>query len=422
MSITYDLDWLKSAHVADLHAVLKDPAARETVNALLRTPEGAEIASEMINSSGTYIPVSQRPPDPDEEAAIAADHARADAQAAADAAAAPPAVEVPPAPVAPAPPVAPQKIVIDYQVADENGAPIGRPTHLEGFTPEEIYGKFKAAHINAVRYAERMKRAKVQGAQSHIERQQTQQAAATSQAEADIAMQEAAKDVTKLPDAVKKITAADRAQKIADETAKQHGLIVAELWLADHKEDFVVCDANNKIIGEWIKSAGPNGTPLEWTYDNLELAFEANKARLAKPTHVAPVVETSAPSADNPPAVAPEVAAPAPIAPVAPTTTEPASNVEAPASQPASATTAPTPVAATNTPAARRPGVNGSLPPGSLSAQRPSASQEPVASTKIQLLEEIKHMTPAEYRSKLKNRKYCEQLVAAGIPVVGYSA
>jgi hypothetical protein len=417
-TITYDLEWLKSAEIKDLHAALRNPAALATVNALLRTPEGAIIAYDMINTpSDKYVPVSKRAPEENEEAAIAADVALADTQAALDAAA------VAPAAVAPAPLVEEKKkIVVDYQATAEDDAPIGRPTHIEGWDYPEVIEKVKAAHINAVRYAERMKKAKVQGAQSHIERQQVRQAAAASQAEADIAMQEAAKDVTKLPDAVKKITAADRAQKIADETARQHGVIVADLWLADHKEDFVVCDANNKIIGEWIKSAGPNGTPLEWTYDNLELAFEANKARLARPTYVAPVVETSAPPANNPPAAVPAVAVAAPIAPVAPTTVGPASNVETPASQPASATTAPTSVAATNAPAARRPGVNGSLPPGSLSAQRPSVSQEPVASTRSELLRQIAKMPREEYRKQLKNAKFVAQLEAAGIPVVGQRA
>lgn len=407
-----NMDWLKAATLEDLKAVLRGPAVeREQANLLLRTPEGAAIAAEMINNKD-YVPVSKRVPDAEEEAAIAADTTLADQQAAADAAAA--AAAVPP-------PVVEEKkkIVIDYQVTAEDGTPIGRPTHFEGWTPEEIYAKYQAAHINAVRYAERVKKGRVQSVESQTEQKELQQNALKSKAEADAAVAEASKDTSKLPEAIRKVTKADREAQIAAETARTHGEIIAKTWMADHKEDFLPCEANSKIIGEWLKA-----NSLEFSYDNLELAYTANETRLAKPEPPAPVVAASAALVENPPVVAPAVAAaeaPSITAPAA-AAAVPASTTATSASQPASTVPAPTPVAATNTPAARRPGVNGSLPPGSLTAGRPSGAQTPVVSTAAELKREIARMPRGEFQKKLKDANYVKRLIAAGIPVVGHSA
>src|ERR1700676_1751573 len=45
----------------------------------------------------------------------------------------------------------PKKIVLEYQVKDENGNPIGRPTHLEAASHEELIEKMKEAHVQATR-------------------------------------------------------------------------------------------------------------------------------------------------------------------------------------------------------------------------------------------------------------------------------
>jgi 8-oxo-dGTP diphosphatase len=102
------------------------------------------------------MPPADEPVSEEEQAAIDADNARAEEQAAADEVVEP-VVEVvaPPAPKVEAPKV---KIVRDYQVEDEQGKPLGRRTHIEGWTNEEIYAKYEAAHTNAVRYAERLKK------------------------------------------------------------------------------------------------------------------------------------------------------------------------------------------------------------------------------------------------------------------------
>ena len=51
-----------------------------------------------------------------------------------------------------------EKIVRDYQATDDEGNPIGRRTHLEADTWEDMSKKLEEAHVNAVRYAERMKK------------------------------------------------------------------------------------------------------------------------------------------------------------------------------------------------------------------------------------------------------------------------
>jgi hypothetical protein len=114
--------------------------------------------------------------------------------------------------------------------------------------------------------------------------------------------------------------------------------------------------------------------------------------------------------ASIPPAAAAPVVAPAAVTPLVAT---PAAS-RPPASAPIS-----TPVAAVpNPPAARRPGVNGSLPPGSLSAERPSVVQQP-STTRADLLKEVNKLSREEFRRKLRDANFVKRLEAAGIPVLG---
>ena len=160
-----------------------------------------------------------------------------------------------------------------------------------------------------------------------------------------------------------------------------------------------------------------NGLTL--TYENLENAYAANETKLVKPS--ARPVEEPAVEAPNAPAAAPAaIAAPAPVIPApAPVATVPAPATP-PASQPVVPAPSPTPVAAPNTPAARRPGVNGSLPPGTLTAARPAAQQIPEQTIIDDFLKQVDKMPAAEYRKKLATSKqFRDQLRAAGIVVLG---
>ncbi len=432
-----DMAWLETATLPDLMAVLQmakiNPQKLAEVNALLATPEGKELANDMLNDPD-YVPKSMRQPSAEEAAQIAADTQLAEQQAAEDAAAAaedaaaaaaaaavaPPVVE-PVVPVVEAP--KPVRNVLEYQVTDDNGQPIGRATHIEYSSEEELITKMRNAHENAMRYAERMKRAQHNQRESGklaAETQQAQTQATQAKAEAEAATQVVVteKDPVKIAEAVKKITAAERSQQIAHETARRTGELIGTIWMADHKQDYLPCKANSDVIGQWLKD-----NQRAFTYENLEEAFAATEHRLAKPVAQAPVEVPAAPVA-NPPAVAPVVPAaqvapivqPAPVAPVTLSTATPPVSTPpvaiAPEPSPAAA-----PIAQ---PAARRPGVNGSLPPGTLTAARPTVVQQSQAATKEELLRVIDKMSPEQYRQKLKTSKqFRDQLEAAGIPVAG---
>jgi hypothetical protein len=439
-----DIVWLRSATLADLKAVMLDPVTREQANNLLRTSEGAKIASEMLNDPD-YVPVSKRAPEGEEAAAIAADEARAAEQAAVDAAAAaaplvPPTLPTPPP--APAPPsyeaedaeareagvvvtrdaqghIA--KLVQNYQVTDEaTGSPIGRPTHLEAKSWPEMVSKQKTAHLNAVRFAERTKRNQNKSRELIAQTQEAQQTAAKARQEADEATQAIVKekDPVKVAEAINKVTKADREQQIADQAAVERGKVIGRIWMADHADDFYACDANSNLIGGWLKENN-----LVLSYENLDKAFEATRQRLA------PVVSNPQPAIETPAAPAPNVPAPAPVAPVAvppsiPAPAAPAAEPVPPAAvpppQPAVPAPAPTPAAAPIAqPPARRPGVNGSLVPGASSAARPTVVALPKETVRAELLKVIQGMKPEEYRLKLRTSKeFRAQHEAAGIPVL----
>jgi hypothetical protein len=414
-----DMNWLESATLADLKSAMRNPSQLAAVNALLQTPEGKAIASDMLNDPD-YVPKPRdATPTPEEAAQIAADLAIANQQEAEATAAKlaevaqPKAAEV----VPPAPVEEKKKIVVDYQVTAEDGTPLGRPTHIEGWSYDEVIEKLKAAHVNAVRYAERVKKNKVTSIEARTQQKQAEEQVQKSEQEASVAVEEAAKekDPIKLKNAISKVSKADRDAEIARETAKAQGAVIGNAWMADHKEDFQPCEANAKIIGDWLAT-----NQLELSYENLELAFVANETRLAKPVPQAPVVETPAVAVANPPANAsavPAVATPSITAPPA-ASAEP---VLPPATQPSqpvvAASESPSAAAPNAQPAARRPGVNGSLPPGTMSAQRPVAQQQPQTTTRAELLKDMKKMSSDELRKKLKNTEYVSKLRAAGIPV-----
>jgi hypothetical protein len=68
-------------------------------------------------------------------------------------------------------------------------------------------------------------------------------------------------------------TPEERNAGIARESARKHGEIIANAWMADHKDDFEPSQKNGEILGEWLTQ---NSRVL--SYENLELAFQAKKA------------------------------------------------------------------------------------------------------------------------------------------------
>lgn len=455
-----NIDWLRSAGLDELKSAMRSGNdVLSAVNALLNTPEGKQIANEMLNDPD-YVPVSRRQPNPDEATQIAADEDRAaaaaveaerqqqqEAQAAELAAAAAPTVDLEALAVKNAAEDAEarkigativrnssgeiDKIVLDYQVRNDEGRPVGRATHFEGRTWIEVLGKVVTAHANAVTYGERIKNNRFKQSQAAFESTERSAAATAARAESERLAAEAVneKDPAKMQEAVKKAATAERDAQIAEQAIKAHGKIIAETWMADHKEDFYVCQASIDLMGAYMKA---NNLPM--SYENLERTFAAVKHQLppvpAEGQHgFATAVPTSAavPTNTAPAAAAATVAQPASIPSTATAAPAPETQSAQPTVAPPAAASAPATTSATaNQPTvARRPGVNGGLQPGSMSAARPSASttQQTPQETRSQLLREIGKMDPAIYRKKLTTDKnFRDRLIAAGIPVAGYRA
>lgn len=423
--MAYDIEWLRGATFAELKGVLRlGGQALFEVNALLQTPEGKKIGYEMVNDPD-YVPVTKRVVDPDEQEQIDADLARANAEETADAAlqadeaAAAAALSTPVVPVTPEVKAVepPKKIVREYQIKDEDGRPIGRPTHFEGWTPEEIYAKYEAAHTNAVQYAERIKRNQQRLSAAAASTREAQSKRQQSEAEAAQALEQIAKDPTKVVDAVRKANVADKSRAEAEREAMQYGQLIADTWMFDHKHDFKPCDANSAAIMGWL---GQNS--LEPSYENFEKAFKATQSRLVRPEPVEDIATTVV----NPPVAAP-VAVSVPAAPIAPPTAPAAATVPTETQptlpQATADTSKSTPADATIAQPARRAGVNGGIAPGQLSAERPQVVNTPSTTSNEEFLKKVTRMPREEYRKKLDTSKqFRDQLRAAGIRVLGRHA
>ena len=427
-----DLAWLEAATLEDLKSAMRaGPEVLGEVNALLQTPEGKKIASEMLNDPD-YVPKSRRQPTPEEAAQVAADTARAEAEAAAAAAVVVP-VSVPVVPSYEAEDAALRKegitvqrdaqgaitrIVQDYQVLGENDHPIGRPTHLEARNWPELVLKQKAAHENAVRYAERVKTNKIKQSTETLKTFEASDAAELAHNESVKFATEAVneKDPAKMQIAVQKSIDAERKSQESLTAARERGAIIAESWMETHEDDFLPCQAATQILSDWLNQ---NKKPI--TFANLEAAYSATKHQLPKPERPAVAVAPAAP-VDNPPAAAAVASAPVtpPIpAPMASAAATPSTAAPVASSQPPASAPAPAPVAAAKSAeATRRPGVNGGIVPGSLSAQRPTETVQPTT-TRAELLHEVNKMSRDEYRRKLKDANFVKRLEAAGIPVAG---
>lgn len=276
----------------------------------------------------------------------------------------------------------PKVFSVDYQVRDEKGNPIGRPTHLEAPTEEGLRAKLIEAHTQATRAFHRLKEQKT------TFKQPTQSPVHTEKI-SDDELKQALNDIRSedpkvSAEAQAKITLEERrkaqeAQRLYLEEQASYA------FLRKHIHDFNNCEANVKMIDEYIKE-----NKLEWTLDNLELAF------IAKESELAPVVQPVAPvtPANPAPAVSPVVTTPA--VPVAVQPVVPAPAAPAVPNNPA--------------PAVPKPGVNGGVVPGESSGIRPPA--KPTGLT----AEEIRSWDGATMRKNMANpamRAQIEAFVAA---------
>lgn len=303
-------------------------------------------------------------PDPEPTAEEVAAQEEADAQAVAqaevDAAAALAAKDAADAAAAQAAEAAkPKKIVVEYQATDEAGQPIGRPTHLEAASWEEMSKKQTDAHINALRYAERIKNRKVTQKQPESPRPElTQEELVAAAADLD------SDDPVKKAAAIRKLNRTDLIEKeleeAAIETKNAREASISYAFMRNHLHDFNPCAANGQLLSDYLKDNN-----LEWTEDNLEEAFSKVENQLA------PVVKPE-PVAPNAPAEPTPV--PAAVVPAAPAAEPVAAPVVASAPAPA----------APNAPAPARRVPSGGIQPGSLTAGRP-ATAKPAGLTKAQI-------------------------------------
>lgn len=305
------------------------------------------------------------------------------------------------------------RYVEEYQVAGEDGKAIGRPTHLEARTLPEFLSKKREVHTQATRAFHRLKQQKLTFKQ---EPKTILSPEAISEA-ARIALE--SKDSSKVTDVIHAAIESEykkREDEIAEKMWQEQGARISNAFMRNHLHDYIPCDANKKVLDDYFAEQ-----KLEFTLDNLEAAFDdlMSENKLVKVSNI--FTQRQAAEAVNPASEAAVVASVPPVIPVAEVSAAVTASVT-PAQPvavvvPVVEATAPTPAAALNAqPAARRPGVHGSIAPGSLSAQRPGTPDP--ALTRKEFLKTVREMEPAVMKAKLKNDpQFVQQLLAYGIKI-----
>lgn len=379
-------DFILNMSKEELHKVVKDPVKMAEINAFLLTPEGRGVVAEI--ASGASEPLIEEPVEGAEviETPVVqefnqeeADRQAAEAKSVTERSAA---IQVEDARKAEedAALIAARitvyrdaagnitKLVQEYQPDDENGNPIGRQTHLEARSWVELVKKQKEVNIQITRAFHRLKDQKTTFTKKLAEPIKIPNVPLMSEDDRiQAAIDLNSDDEMVVVRAERKLRSDDilRGQQqkaVADEQARQK--IVSDSFKARHVRDFNPCQANAKLITDYLKEqADADGNPLAWTEDNLELAFAATEPQLV-PVQ-APVVEETVPQVTNTPAVSTaQHTLKAPTSEIQPTPTAEATLVTPVA--PAATPNPPAPV--------RRPGVNGGLQPGQSTGLRPAAT------------------------------------------------
>ena len=289
-----------------------------------------------------------------------------------------------------------QKIVREYQIRDEQGRPIGKPTHLEADTWEEMSAKQEEAHANAMRYAERVKNRKPTPAPAPLPTPLTEPelVALQNDLEKGTPAQKAAAIVKIAGDQVIKDNQEMRA-KLRQQDENQQ----ANEFVNRHKDDYNACYANNLLLGQYLVQ-----NKMAVTADNLDIALEAilNES----PDKLAPVprrVSAPAPAPTPTPNPAPAAVAtiPAAAAPVPVPSTPapvPASVVPAPA---APAVAAPAVPPSTNVvPEVKPPTAD--VQPGQLTGV-PAAPSSASVAPKRWTEKMLRDLPNAELQKRMKN-------------------
>lgn len=371
---------------------------------LTSTPEGKALVEQVWNAqpeaAGGAVAVAEPEPTAEEIAAQAeADRQAAEVQRLADEAkAAEDARKLAEAEAERKKQQAPTKFVFDREIKDAKGNVVRR-IHLEASTQEELNQKIADSYGRLTEAYENLK----------VQKLTVKKEVPAEPALSDDELEALVKEIRKGDDpksavaALKKVTGIDKSeaekQRLAVQQAEVDAQRTSNEFMRRHIHDFNPCEANGKVIGEYILGKNPQGEVLDWTLDNLELALLAVQDKLAPvvtPNPVAAVVPTPAPVVPANPEPTP-----APVAPAAPALEAPAVPV----------VTVPVPVApvvpapAANPAPARRPPSSGVVP-GSTQGGTPTATA-PDKYTKLELVK----MDRKLFRQKLEKETGFRELV-----------
>jgi hypothetical protein len=150
------------------------------------------------------------------------------------------------------------KFVQSYQVTDEEGNPIGRPTILQAQTAEEMFDKMREANIAVTRALNRQNKALIDLKSRKI----------------------TPLPAPKAPPVTPEEKSADFENRLQVAEAKARGAELSAMtyrFCMRHKFDFYPCQANSDVVFGWLAA-----NSLETTDDNLEIAFYNVEATLAK--------------------------------------------------------------------------------------------------------------------------------------------
>ena len=303
-----------------------------------------------------------------------------------------------------------KKIVREYQVRDEEGKSIGRPTHLEAYSEAEMLDKMQVAHESATRAFHRLKKQKLQFKEEEQKRLFTPEEIKAAAAKA-VEGKDAA-EAEKLVRGLLETEFKQRELQLQQQKDFQEGVRIGNEFVMNHLYDFNPVRSNMIALTDYLKEHG-----LDLTLDNLEAAFidlneQGDKLAPVVAQHKSVEQTTNTPVTTAPAAAAtsgtPVVEAPPVATPVA-------------VAQPAVVSTPPveaavtTPVVANQPVATRRPSVNSGIQPGSLSVPRP-VPVDPAQARK-EFMQSMKAMKPEEIRKKLNDPQFVKQLTAFGIRV-----
>lgn len=263
-----------------------------------------------------------------------------------------------------------QPVVFEFQHTDERGNPIidprtGKPafTNLTGANEREVLEKLKDSYLNVTRAYNRARVHKAVPKEPEPERKEL---SAEEQRQATLDLQDPTKSVA----AARKLAGVDdletEIKKTREEQNNAKALAAQYQFMSRHRDDFYPCKANSEIMWKYINENGLDPRDVE----NFEVAFNACLGQLAGRPSAAPAVVPPPPPAipdEHPP---------------------------------------------TRT-------VGGGIQPGAASGQRPKArSTNEITKEKIREMQK----TPegrAEFKRRLRDPKFVEQVNALGIRPAG---